>query len=99
MDNLFTPTEVAKQIELSVPHVYNLIRAGKIKSDRLGNAYVITQDAIDEYIAKYGKGSNQGRAFEIDPKTGLRMYQVDKIREKNPQILKELEKIFADDEE
>lgn len=49
---LLTVAEVAYMTRLSRPTVYRLLRSGEIPSLRFGRSYRVTEEAVDEYIAR-----------------------------------------------
>jgi excisionase family DNA binding protein len=56
--NLLTVTEAAERLGLSRSTVLNQIRAGAIRSERIGRLWVISEDEVE----RYGR-EHRGRPF------------------------------------
>jgi excisionase family DNA binding protein len=50
MIKLYTVVDVCKYFKISRNTVYTLILEGKIRSKKVGRAYVITENSINEFI-------------------------------------------------
>ena len=46
----FRPQEVSAMVNLSLPLIYNEIRAGRLRSRRINNSYLISTAAIEEWL-------------------------------------------------
>lgn len=49
----YTPKEVAKLLRVNERTVLNLIAAGELKAHRVGRQYRISQEQLDEYLARH----------------------------------------------
>jgi putative molybdopterin biosynthesis protein len=56
-ERVYTPREISKMFNVSIQTVYNLIKAGEIKSIRFGNQIRIPGESLREYIQEGGKAS------------------------------------------
>jgi putative molybdopterin biosynthesis protein len=53
-ERVYTPREVSKMFNVSIQTVYNLIKAGSLKSIRFGNQIRIPGESLREYISQEG---------------------------------------------
>jgi len=51
---VYTPREISKMFNVSIQTVYNLIKAGNLKSIRFGNQIRIPGESLREYISQEG---------------------------------------------
>jgi len=51
---VYTPKEISKMFNVSIQTVYNLIKAGSLKSIRFGNQIRIPGESLREYISQEG---------------------------------------------
>ena len=51
---VYTPREISKMFNVSIQTVYNLIKAGSLKSIRFGNQIRIPGESLREYISQEG---------------------------------------------
>jgi len=51
---IYTPREISKMFSVSIQTVYNLIKAGSLKSIRFGNQIRIPGESLREYISQEG---------------------------------------------
>jgi len=51
---VYTPKEISKMFNVSIQTVYNLIKAGNLKSIRFGNQIRIPGESLREYISQEG---------------------------------------------
>ena len=50
LDRLYGPKSVAAYLGISVPTVYRLIRAKRLKAAKVGGQWRITKSALREYL-------------------------------------------------
>ena len=48
----YSVKEVAQETSLSVPHLRNEIRGGKLKACRIGRRVIILHEALEEYLKR-----------------------------------------------
>ena len=49
-DRLYAVSEVAEYLGKSVPSVYRLIRAGKLRATKVGGEWRVTSDAVRQLL-------------------------------------------------
>ena len=50
MKDTYTPEEVAEATEKSIHTIYRHLRAGKLPAEKFGGEWVITPDALQEWL-------------------------------------------------
>lgn len=50
MERLFKVEELAEKLSLSIPVIRKYIREKKIRASKIGNSYVVTESAVEEFI-------------------------------------------------
>ena len=57
MQQILTPEQVAKQLQLHTLTVLQYIKNGSLKASKLGRVYRIRESAIDDFLQKLEVGS------------------------------------------
>jgi len=73
--NLVTVEEAAFTLGFSVQHTRLLIRQGKLRANKLGRDWVITREALADYIVKYPKNQPKNTAQRQRRETPIKTHR------------------------